>query len=200
MKPTTDRSRYSRRSFIKGVGVGAGLIPILEADFARGAAIFPKRVIVVAWTNGVLAKEFFPALGSIANETLPRCTAPLSDFKSDLLMLSGIDMKNFTAYGNHGAGHESFSSTFTGAKGKVINDGGPRFLGGSPSVDQYIAQELAKKVKLPFASVDLAGFVERYWHQSRCFYRGSDAPVNPEQDPARAFAAVFAGKPLAPLV
>lgn len=191
--------RYSRRRFLEALGAGAALLPMLEADPARGASAVPRRLLIVMQTNGVIADQFLPkTTGDITGTALPRSTAPLNDFRGDLLMISGLEPKNFTAYGDYGAGHESFSTVLTGAKGMPFMDAeGPRFKAGSATVDQYVATQLARSVQLPFKSLDLAVWMEHYWYQARCFYKGADSPVNPEQDPMKAFNALFAGRPMA---
>jgi hypothetical protein len=190
-------ARYDRRLVLKGLGAGLGFLPLLDArgSYAQPAA-YPKRLMVLVQTNGASTTGWWPdGDANLATKTLPAATAPLMDFRSDVNIIDGIELKNFTDYPNHGAGHENFSVILTGAKGKEIEDGGARFLAGSPSLDQYVADEIAKKTQLPIRALTLGCNIEgRYWHQSRCFYRGSDLPVTPENDPAKAFSAVFTGR------
>lgn len=198
------KPNVSRRTLLRTLGVGALLLPLLEHDesFAEPTQT-PKRLIVVMQTNGV-QEELFHAPGNGGDLTqlqLPGSTEPLMDHRSDLVMMRGLEMKNFTAHAvDHGAGHENFSCALTGVKGIEFLENGEntRFLAGGPSIDQYIAAELAKRHSLPFTSLDLGVMVEHYWFQSRCFYRGADDPVNPEQDPMKAFEALVGGASMPP--
>ncbi|HZH04925.1 MAG TPA: DUF1552 domain-containing protein, partial [Myxococcaceae bacterium] len=191
------RNVQSRRDLLRALGAGAALLPLLEATQARGAT-FPKRLIVLVQTNGTLADHFFPQGGgtNLSGLTLPAITQPLEEFKPYLNFFRGLGMKNFTDYPDHGAGHENFSCTLTGTKGHEVQDGGTRFVGGGPSIDQYVADGIANQVVLPLRSLvlGLTDPNESYHHQSRCFYRGPNAPVNPETNPSRAFSSVFEGR------
>jgi hypothetical protein len=177
--------------------LGAAFLPLLEAEYSRGQAIgLPKRVVIAIQTNGVQPDSFFPSGsgGPLAGLSLPECTAPLEPYKEHLIITRGTELHNFTDYGDFGAGHENYSTVFLGKRGLIIDDGGPRYLGGSPSVDQYIAQQLTKAGKsAPIESVNLGMVEENYWHQSRCFYRGSDDPITSVVDPKAAFDNLFSG-------
>lgn len=185
-------SRYSRRAFLQGIGAGTALIPLLETDLL--AAPLPRRLVLMNFSNGVLAEHFYPSTeGKIGQITLPTVTAPLAQLKDDVTIVGHLALRNFTDYPNHGAGHENFSCLFTGAKGHEIHDGGARFVGGSPTLDQYVAAELAKTTTLAIKCLSQGLVRGNYWHQSRCFYRGPNDPVTPETDPARSFALLFGG-------
>lgn len=195
-----NHNKYSRRGIFKTLGLGAGLLPLLEArsTYAQSAA-FPRRFIVLVQTNGASTTGWWPTFegGNLKGKTLPEATSPLNAHLEDVTIVDGIELKNFTDYPNHGAGHENFSTILTGAKGYEVQDGGARFTGGSPTLDQYIATELAKTKPLPIRSLTLGcNNFGRYWHQTRCFYTGPDTPITPEHDPARTYMTVFGGRQL----
>jgi hypothetical protein len=197
-------SRWSRRTFLQTLGASPALVPLLDAGRAS-AAPFPKRVVIAIWTNGCVAKDFFPsAAGTLKEQTLPASTAALTPHKEDVAIVQGIRMSNFLDYGDHGAGHENYASTFLGTKPlEIAGPAGPRFIGGSPSLDQYIADGLEKQgVKTSLRSLNVGVVVGGGFegnHQSRCFWRGPNQQVSPELDPTRAAAAVFSGKPGMPV-
>jgi hypothetical protein len=179
------------------LGLSAAFLPLLQAEYTQGQiGGAPKRVVVAIQTNGVQADSFFPSGGGgpLSSLSLPECTAPLEPYKSDLIITRGTELRNFTQYGDFGAGHENYSTVFLGRRGKIIDDGGPRYLGGSPTVDQHIAQELTKRgTGAAIESLNLGMVEENYWHQGRCFYRGDDDPITAVVDPADAFDSIFSG-------
>ena len=55
-------SKYCRRSFLKTVGAGAALLPLLPSSRAR-AANGPKRLVIVNYPNGIHPAEYWPTGG-----------------------------------------------------------------------------------------------------------------------------------------
>ena len=49
--------KYSRRTLMKALGVGAGLIPLIESDPADAACLVSgiKRLYILVWPNGMLS-------------------------------------------------------------------------------------------------------------------------------------------------
>jgi hypothetical protein len=196
----TKRNR-SRRSFLRGLGAGAaGLVPLLDADHGRAAGPFPRRLVIVPWTNGTVPAQFWPAApagaGALDLEplALPAITAPLAPYKKDVLLVGGLETKNFTDLNVGGFGHQTYSTTFTGTRGTVRRGTGePNVFPVSASIDQVIADDIAKRVALPMRSLHLAVLRGGNQYYNCCFYRGAGAPVAPEQDPAAAAAKLFTG-------
>ena len=57
-----NHQRFSRRALLSGLGASAAMLPLLHAERALGAttaAGFPKRLVTVAWTNGVVAEDIW---------------------------------------------------------------------------------------------------------------------------------------------
>lgn len=190
------RQRLSRRELLRGLGASAALVPLLDQTEAHshGEQGFPCRVLVVIKTNGTLRDHFYPQDEGSALEqlVLPAMTEPLMPHRSRINFVGDLEMRNFTDYPDHGAGHENYSCTFTGVRGHEIEDGGPRFTGGGPSVDQYIASQLGGVA--PISALNLGVRVEEQaWYQSRCFYTAEDQWVTPQNDPLQALDTVFAG-------
>jgi len=65
-----------RRDLLKSLGVGMGCLPLLQSSFAS-AATTPKRLIIVASTEGYRQQYWRPMDGSLMNQTLPDSSSPL---------------------------------------------------------------------------------------------------------------------------
>ena len=53
------RERYSRRALLKALGLGMGILPLLDSEKAVAAAASgPKRFIAITWTNGIEPPNF----------------------------------------------------------------------------------------------------------------------------------------------
>ena len=58
--------KFSRRATLKALGLGAGFLPLLSTERARGATAatgFPKRLITVAVTDGICPPNFYTSAG-----------------------------------------------------------------------------------------------------------------------------------------
>jgi hypothetical protein len=190
----------SRRSLLRRLGLGLGMLPLLESSRARAAGPI-KRLVIVMQTGGCAPPDFFPAAGNLAGITLGQTLAPLEPHKRDIVVVDGIRMSNFLDQGNYGAGHENYASTFTGTSGFVLQrSDGNRLNGGGPTPDQVVAQELARTVSLPYRSLALAVQVDDTENLSffrRCFWSGSNQAVTPEHDPKKIAIGMMAGRPIA---
>ncbi len=191
------RSRPSRRELCRSLAGGAALLPLLDATREARGAGYPRRLVIVVATNGVLQKEFWPAAGGdLSAQTLPALTAPLEPHKSDLLFVGGLEARNYTDAVNPGGGHFTYPILFTGSRGLKLGAGNyEQTLAAGPTVDQVIATEIAKRVSRPLRSLHLglheatAGAIANMYC---CFYRDRGAPIVPEINPARAFNTLFA--------
>ncbi len=187
----------SRREILRQLGIGAGLLPILEAVPAFGAVKGPpRRLLIVVWTNGVVESEFWPTgtgddLGQLSFPTITAALAPLS---SDLLFLSGIEIKNAADAGIKEFGHQTYATMFTGTRGTPFSAGGePSARAVSASIDQVIADGVAGQVPLPLRSLHLGAMRGGNAYYNCCFYRGEGLPVAPEQSPMVAANKLFMG-------
>jgi Protein of unknown function (DUF1552) len=190
--------RSSRRSVLKQLGIGAGLVPLLNATKSFGAApVFPKRLLIVVWTNGTIPAQFWPQGNGISLDALklPAITAPLEPHKKDLLFIDGLETRNFTDVPGVGTfGHQNYSTTFTGTRGNLIPNGEgtePKITPVSASIDQYIAEDIAKRNALPVRSLHLAVLRGGNANSNCCTYRSAGTPVAPENDPAAAASRIF---------
>ncbi len=111
-----NHDRFSRRALLKSLGASAALVPLLHAERAPAATVagFPKRLVTVAWTNGIVPTDFYP---TGADLTIGQTLQPLAAFKAKMLMPIGLDLKVvLDAVGNRAYdGHFTFPSLLTGS-------------------------------------------------------------------------------------
>jgi uncharacterized protein DUF1552 len=120
------RDRYSRRALLKALGLGMGLLPLLDSEEAVAAAASgPKRFISVTWTNGIEPPNFFPPAGPLT-APLPPILSPLELFKSKVLAMrgpgagsftGGVDIQVMLDAGLRFSGESSYPSLLTGSVG-----------------------------------------------------------------------------------
>jgi hypothetical protein len=174
------RARFSRRAFLQRVGAGAALLPLLQTG-ARAAAI-PKRLITIAWSNGVAQPSFYPP-GD--DPTASEILAPLAPWKTKVTLVAGLDLKIMLDNNRTYDGHFSYPTLFTGT---YKNVGGQNAASTGPSIDQVVADAAAKQVNLPVPLLNavVAG---------RATSAGAGGARNTgETDPARLFTTLFAGR------
>ncbi len=182
-----DSKKYCRRMFLAGLGLGSGLLPILSADSWGGClAAPPRRAIFVIWTNGY--QEF--VTGTENDWRFPAYMNDLDPYKSDLIAIDGVKYQNLIDTPNptkdDNQGHGATTYLLTGKAAPAFRPMGQA----GPSIDQYIAQQLmAKGLKASRPSLYL-GALQCY--SSAC-WRAAGQPVSPVNDPAKAFADIFAG-------
>jgi hypothetical protein len=190
----------SRRTMLRGAGGIAVALPFLDAMIKprrpRAAGV-AKRFIMFFSANGVIMNDWTPT-GGETTFTLSKNLAPLASHKNDLLILRGLN--NEVSYNSPGSNaHDLSMGTMLSAMPMVI---GPSGLGranhvidgtvGGPSIDQVIAKTIGKGQR--FTSLSLGAQSTSTILEpmvTKMAYRGSGDPVIPEDDPARAFAALF---------
>jgi hypothetical protein len=141
---TTDRTnRYSRRALLKGLGLGLGMLPLLDAGRAASQTVgVIKRFISITWTNGIVPANFYPPAGPLTG-TLPPILSPLQPWQSKILAMrgpgigtaiGGIDSSVMVDAGFRYGGHFTYPSLLTGtwASAKAT----------LPSIDQLIGDQL----------------------------------------------------------
>jgi hypothetical protein len=184
------------------MGGSLALLPLLNASEARAAAL-PRRLIVVVSPNGVIDAEWWAAPGNTF--TFPSMTQSLEPYKSDVIMLNGVELKNFTddrprAYMDEkpsaGGSHDNFPALLTGKK--LLRFAAFDKMADGPSIDQYVADGLIKSgVQTPFRSLAL-GAKSSTGKSDQLVFRAADQPVTPENDPTKVFKALFTGRTLDP--
>ena len=185
----------SRRSFLRGVGLGGMAVriglPPLAAMFnasgtayaaATGATPIESRFVLWFNGNGVVENYWVPReVGT--NYNITPCLRPLEPFKQDIHVITGLDNPN--GKGHHGAMSSLMSGeAFTG-----------RGAGG-PSIDQVIAQKIGNDSR--FRSLQIGACQESFGEsiQRNMSWAERDRPLPPEMIPHRLFDRLFGGKDL----
>ena len=156
--------RVSRRALLSGLGVSAGLLPLLGGEGRAASPTKPTRLIIMAVPNGD-TKDYLPQGGETGWLAQPMAFSPLKPlepFRDKILVLGGVDVQNGadTAQAVKGTsigGHAILPFLLTGARGKpgpAIPDGW-NLSSGHASVDQYVAANLPGGETLPFPSLVL---------------------------------------------
>jgi hypothetical protein len=175
---TTNKDRFSRRALLRKLGVGAAAIPLIHAERAVGAGPsgFPRRLVLITWTNGVIKNSFYPSGPEL---TLGATLKPLEPWLPKLLMPMGLGI-NVAQY----AGHFAWGALWTGtAKGRV---------GQGPSIDQYVSDQIAKAgVNLPVPLMNTG--VRAIGDGQPSSWRSAGQKNVWETDPNRLFDRLFAG-------
>ena len=186
-----------RRDVLKALGVGMGCLPLLQSSRGSAAAMAPRRLIIVAGTEGYRQQFWRPMDGSLMSQILPDSSSPLEPHKADLIFLPGLTHPSFTG-GAHGAFPNHLSTSNSGVKEYRVPT--------SATFDQVVGPALATPNNLQMATLNLGilsdkGIMGEGANSRYCFAKGKDQIVVPEQDPWKTYARVFAGagaQPMAP--
>jgi Protein of unknown function (DUF1552) len=182
VKTKGESPRFSRRAFLRGVGAGAAVLPLLQSE-AEAQAGGPKRLVTVAWGNGIVRPEFYPPGDELV---LGEVLKPLEPWKSKVLMPAGLDLKCLIDAGHRYAGHFSYGALYTGTYAKGWKSDGK-------SIDQVIAEDLMKKgVNRPALQLNL-GIAPDGEGTS---WRSPGVRNTSETDPGRLYQRLFAGRNL----
>lgn len=187
---------FSRRSLLKGLGLGAAGLPLLPllTESPVHASGGPKRMIVVFTANGTIPKAWSPGGSGPTNWTLNTILKPLAPYKNKLIVLEGLDQES--AYNGPGDGHQkgmghllTGTELLAGNKFKGGGNSGYVGWGGGISLDQHLAKTVGKASKFPSLEFGVQVRSATVW--SRMSYKGPDQPVPPEEDPYQAFDRIF---------
>ncbi len=176
-------SRFSRRALLGTAGLSLSLLPLLASDHeARGAVQTPKRLVLIAWPNGVRSADWWPdaKVGSIDYEEASnhgvtasnfsfnglRIIEPLEPYRQDIVLFQGVSLANHVE-----GGHESQPQMF-----KVT---------GNSTLDQHVAKDQAT----PFKTLNLG--VQKHDDRGHIFNNGQGVTL--EQDPYALFERLFQG-------
>jgi len=187
----TRNSKLSRRALLSGLGASVAMLPLLHAEKAPAAPSgFPKRLVTVTWTNGVMASTFYPTGTEL---TLGATLTPLEPYKSKIIMPVGLDQKVLLDMNNREYdGHFSFPTLFTGTAENVSESRKPQ----GPSIDQVISDAIAKNVKLTAPLLNLG--VRSQGDGEPTTWKAAGQKNVPETDPKRLFQRLFAGAAVPP--
>ncbi|HZL20812.1 MAG TPA: DUF1552 domain-containing protein [Polyangia bacterium] len=193
------KTKYSRRTILKALGLGAGFLPLISTERARGAAAngFPTRFISVAVTDGICPPDFYPtgAAGPLP-ATLPISLAPLAPWSSQLLLLrsaskqtSPIDLNVMMDLGATYGGHFTYPALLTGG---VTSPNGtasvPTITASTPSIDQIFSDNLASTAGITNAQLNVGC---RPYGTSTSWASGGIKNTS-QTDPYKLFNSLFA--------
>lgn len=142
-----------RRTVLRGIGATLALplldsmVPALSA-LARTAATPVNRFGVVYVPNGMIMKDYLPAVEGAAYELTPTLNA-LAPFREQVLVLSGLEC--IPTPGRPGGAHAKASTRFLTDVSPPTSE---TWLDAGISMDQILAQETGKFTQL--ASLELA--------------------------------------------
>jgi hypothetical protein len=182
------RERVSRRAFLRRLGASAAVLPLLDVERApaAGPSGFPKRIVTIAWANGVAQSLFYPP-GDDPTESL--VLAPLAPLKAKVTLVVGVDLR-LMVDGGHGAdGHFSAPSLFTAT---YKNVGGQSCTATGASIDQVVATATAAQIQLPVPLLNISV------QGMSTSYRADGSLNTSETDAERLFNTLFASRALSP--
>jgi hypothetical protein len=202
----TRLARLSRRDLLRTLGVGAGVLPFLgnlpSLAAAAGAPV-KRRLVVVFSPDGVVKKNFWPAIpgpfltpGPVrVPAELPPILQPFEPFRDRLLTLQGVHDK----VGGDGDRHmRGMGCLLTGIElfPGNIQGGGETPAGWSSglSIDQEIKSHLQARPETAtrFGSLEFGVLVpNRADTWTRMVYAGPNKPVAPIDDPYQMFAKLY---------
>ncbi|HEY0710998.1 MAG TPA: DUF1552 domain-containing protein [Polyangia bacterium] len=183
-----NKERFSRRALLKRLGASAAVLPLLHAERARAATAsgFPKRFVAVTHGNGVIASSFYPS-GTELTAPLGATLSSMEPFKAKMIMPIGLDYKHIIDDGFRYDGHFTYCATLTGTREKRSES--RKAMG--PSIDQMIADDIAKKVPLKAPLLTIG--IKSVGDGCSTSWRAAGQQNVAELDPARLFARIFSG-------
>src|SRR5690349_14103620 len=175
--------RFSRRALLGTAGLSLSFFPLLATDReARGAVDAPKRLVMIAWPNGVRSADWWPdaapksidyAEAQNHNVTSTnfsfnglRMIEPLEPYRQDIVLFHGVSL----AMGVEG-GHESQPVMFR--------------VNGNSTLDQHVGRSQTT----PFKTLNLG--VQKHDDRGHIFNSGQGVTL--EQDPYALFERLFSG-------
>jgi hypothetical protein len=193
----------SRRAMLKGAGGIAVALPMLEAMYrprAARAAATAQRFVVFFSANGTIMDSWQPpgAGNTFPLAAMSDILGPLQAHRDQLLVMRGLNDE--ISYKSPGSNpHDlAMGTMLTGSTLRV----GPSGLGraghvvdgtvNGRSIDQAIAAGIGGTTKFSSLSLGVQSTSTILEPMVlRMSYRGPSDPVTPEDDPAKAFAALF---------
>jgi hypothetical protein len=188
VRTSATKDCFSRRSFLFRVGASAALLPLLEAEpaLATPAAGYPKRIVTIAWGNGVAQPMFYPPAD---DPTAGAIMQPLAPLKSKVTLVAGLDIKVMLDAGRTYDGHFSYPTLFTGT---YKNLGGQNSTATGPSIDQVVSDAAAKQVNLPTPVLVITV------QGGSASFRADGSKNTGETQVARLFTTLFSSRTMPP--
>jgi len=193
----TRTSNFTRRAFLRGVGVTMSL-PWLESLRTWGAAAseptatasaLPRRFAAIFMGNGINGDHWW-AKGAGETMELSRTLQPLAPFRSKLNVINGLFNKPAVGVGIHPGQTGNILSGMPLMKGAVLR--------GGISIDQVLANHIGQESLQPSLVLGceqpITGYHETNFsmaYSSHISWQSADSPVPMEVYPSLAFDALF---------
>ena len=199
------RVQLSRRTLLRGIGTTIALPfldamnPAFSAAPSRLGNQIPVRIAFSYVPNGIIMEDWTPAAAGALN-ALPSILEPISEFRNDVMLLSGLTHNNGRALGDGPGDHARAAASFlTGVHPKKTDGADIR---NGISVDQVAAELLGGRTR--FASIELgvehgrlAGNCDSGYscaYSNSISWRSETTPMPPEVNPRLVFERLF-GRP-----
>lgn len=190
------RHRYvDRRAFLSALGVGAAVLPLLEAErvSAQSGSDGPKRLFVLVWTDGMVnAQEDWASEG--ASFTLPDFMQVLEPHRNDIILMNGLNYRFIrdSSSISERTGHAAYPGMLTGATYQSGGSSTANDVAGGISIDQYIGNALRDQGFQGLTSLNLGVKVDS---TARLSWRdaGANNAIVPNEDPYAVFDDLFSG-------
>ena len=190
----------SRRRLIKSLGGALAAAPfgrLMQGSIARAATgTAAKRLLLLFTPHGYAAEYWRPKMGASGAfdiEYDKATLAPLAPFRNKIAILDGVDMR--VLYETQKTGHTGgMASLWTGSE--PLDLGGGDFVGGTPSIDQAVADHfISQGIVTPHRSIELGVGFEMGTNVYTAMNVGSGAGtarrIQGVHDPAVAFTRLF---------
>ena len=185
---------HSRRTFLKGAGVSL-FLPSMASFAGDKAYSTPIRMAFLHVPNGKIMNKWTPK--ELGREyKLTQTLQPLSKFKKDFQVISGLMHKNGNANGDGAGDHARAQGSFL--TGVQILKSAKKVRNGI-SVDQVAAKKLGKRTYLPSLELStergrLSGTCDSGYscmYQFNLSWRNETEPMVPESSAELAFNRLF---------
>lgn len=182
-------SKYDRRLFLKGIGVGIGMLPLFESEWVKAAGVPtpPKRFMSFVITNGMPPRKFFP-LTTGTGYTMNEVATLLEPVKDKITFVEGLQFKSAIDAPVSVAGHHDLGAVLTGVPLLEYSDPKAICVAGGPSVDQHIVAEA--RLANPQESKPLL-IAYRPGREPQTSWKGARAPESAETDLYKLFNSLF---------
>lgn len=170
--------RFSRREFLRASLLAAPFVSLLSRARAAGPRV-ADRLVVFYTPNGTVHR-FWRPMGAGDTFQFPpgSILSPLAPYARDLIVCDGIDFAGVTD-------HEK------GLMAMLTAGGTAKSVGGGASVDQFVASRIGAGSRFSSVELGIQTSVKGATNETRMCYAAPGVHVEPEDDPASAWARLF---------
>ncbi len=194
-------NQIHRRTFLRGLGAAMALplmdsmAPLRTLGGTAGRAL-PKRMAVLYVPNGVVIPNWVPKTTGFDFD-LPPILQPLSSYKQDLIVMSGLTQDGGRGNGDGPGDHARAASTFlTGTQ--ALKSEGSQIRAGM-SADQVAVDAVARETRMPSLELGTengrqAGKCDSGYscaYSNNISWRNETTPLTKETNPRLVFERLF---------